>query len=90
MQPIILRARAGDCGEVQPAGTKVDPLLCACGGHMRIVSFVTDPRVAGRILRHRESERCMPHVLSHLLPPSSDFLLYSRIEMLIDHLSAAV
>jgi hypothetical protein len=25
---------------------------------MRIVSFITDPRVIDRILRHRESERC--------------------------------
>jgi hypothetical protein len=25
---------------------------------MRIVSFITDPRVVDRILRHRENERC--------------------------------
>jgi hypothetical protein len=25
---------------------------------MRIVSFITDPRVVDRILRHRESKRC--------------------------------
>jgi hypothetical protein len=37
---------------------EVDPLLCACGARMRIVSFITDPRVVDRILRHRESERC--------------------------------
>jgi len=37
---------------------EVDPLLCACGARMRVVSFIIDPRVAGRILRHRESERC--------------------------------
>jgi hypothetical protein len=30
----------------------------ACGARMRIVAFITDPRVADRILRHRESERC--------------------------------
>jgi hypothetical protein len=29
--------------------------------------------------------RCMPQVLPHFLPSSSDFLLYSRIEMLIDY-----
>ena len=34
------------------------PLLCPCGGRMRIVSFITDPRVVDRILRHRESGRC--------------------------------
>ena len=37
---------------------EVDPLLCACGARMRIVSFMTDPRVVDRILRHRERERC--------------------------------
>lgn len=37
---------------------EVDPLLCACGARMRIVSFITDPRVVDRILRHRESECC--------------------------------
>ena len=33
-------------------------LLCTCGGRMRIVSFITDPRIVDRILRHRESGRC--------------------------------
>jgi len=37
---------------------EADPLLCPCGGRMRIVSFITDARVVGRILRHRESGRC--------------------------------
>ena len=37
---------------------EVDPLLCACGARMRIVSIITDPRVVDRILRHRKSERC--------------------------------
>jgi hypothetical protein len=37
---------------------QADPLLCACGGRMRIVSFITEPRVIDRILRHRESGRC--------------------------------
>jgi hypothetical protein len=37
---------------------EVDPLICACGARMQIVSFITDPRVVDRILRHRESERC--------------------------------
>jgi hypothetical protein len=37
---------------------EADPLLCSCGGRMRIVSFITDPRVVDRILRHRESGRC--------------------------------
>jgi len=38
---------------------EADPLTCgACGARMRIVSFITDPRVIDRILRHRQSERC--------------------------------
>jgi hypothetical protein len=37
---------------------EVDPLICACGGRMQMVSFITEPRVVDRILRHRESERC--------------------------------
>jgi hypothetical protein len=37
---------------------EADPLVCSCGGRMRIVSFITDPRVVDRILRHRESKRC--------------------------------
>ena len=37
---------------------EADPLLCICGGRMRIVSFITDPWVVDRILRHRESGRC--------------------------------
>jgi hypothetical protein len=32
---------------------ETDPLRCTCGGRMRIVSFITDPRVFDRILRHR-------------------------------------
>ena len=37
---------------------EADPMLCSCGARMRIVSFITDPRVVDRILRHRESGRC--------------------------------
>jgi hypothetical protein len=37
---------------------ETDPLLCTCGGHMHIVSFITDPRVIDRILHHRDSGRC--------------------------------
>ena len=37
---------------------EADPLVCSCGTRMRIVSFITDPRVVDRILRHRESARC--------------------------------
>jgi len=37
---------------------EVDPLVCACGARIKIVSLITDPPVVDRILRHRESERC--------------------------------
>jgi hypothetical protein len=37
---------------------EVDPLLCSCGAEMKIISFITDPRVVDRILRHRESQEC--------------------------------
>jgi hypothetical protein len=37
---------------------KADPLLCPCGGRMRIVSLITEPRVVDRILRHSQSGRC--------------------------------
>ena len=37
---------------------EADPLLCPCGGRMRIVSFITDPRVVDCILRHSKSGRC--------------------------------
>jgi hypothetical protein len=37
--------------------SEADPLLCTCGGRMRIVSFITDPRVVDRILQHRASPR---------------------------------
>ncbi len=32
---------------------EVDPLICPrCGGKMRIIAFITEPRVIGKILRH--------------------------------------
>jgi hypothetical protein len=46
---------------------EVDPLICACGTRMQIVSFITDPRVVDRILHHRESERCKAK--DPLVPP---------------------
>jgi hypothetical protein len=37
---------------------ETDPLLCACGGRMHIVSFITDPCVVDRILRYKENGNC--------------------------------
>jgi hypothetical protein len=34
-----------------------DPLLRTCGGRMRIVSFITGPRVIDRIVPHLQSAR---------------------------------
>jgi hypothetical protein len=36
---------------------EADSLLCSCGGRMRIVFFIMDPRVVDHILRHNESQR---------------------------------
>ena len=31
---------------------EVDPLTCRCGGQMRVLSFILDPRVVTKILCH--------------------------------------
>jgi hypothetical protein len=36
---------------------EVDPLLCPCGGRLRVVSFITQPDVIDRILAHLHSDR---------------------------------
>ena len=36
---------------------EVAPLSCRCGGQMRIVSFILDPRVVTKILRHLARQR---------------------------------
>ena len=56
---------------------EADPLLCKCGGRMRIVSFITDPQVVERILRHLKSPRSKAQdPLEPRAPPAavSDFL----------------
>ncbi len=38
---------------------EVDPLHCPrCGGELKVVSVITDPRVVGHILKHLASEAC--------------------------------
>jgi Putative transposase len=37
---------------------EADPLLCPCGATMKIISFITEPRVVDRILRHLQSDAC--------------------------------
>jgi hypothetical protein len=53
---------------------EAQPLLCVCGARMRIVCFIADPRVADRILGHRDSERCQRQFpasrLFSLAPPN--------------------
>jgi len=34
------------------AGVPERRLACCCGGHRRLLVFLTDPQVIGRILRH--------------------------------------
>jgi hypothetical protein len=45
-------------GGIREDYVEVDPLLCTCGAQMKIVSFITVPRVVDRILRHLASEAC--------------------------------
>ena len=34
---------------------EADPLLCDCGATMRVIAFLTDPRVVSQILRHLDN-----------------------------------
>src|SRR4029453_15138924 len=54
------RARRGSWARLLRKIFEVDPLLCTCGAQMKIVSFsfITEPRVVDRILRHLASEAC--------------------------------
>ena len=55
---------------------EVLPLLCpACGGHMRILSFITDPPVVTAILLHLELPHTPPPISPARGPPQGDFLL---------------
>ena len=51
---------------------EVDPLLCSCGAEMKIVSFITDPLLVDRILRHLENqERRAPNPFEPRAPPQA-------------------
>ena len=55
---------------------EVLPLLCpACGGLIRIVSFITDPPVVIAILHHLELPHTPPPISPARGPPQGDFLL---------------
>ena len=55
---------------------EVLPLLCpACGGPVRIVSFITDPPVVIAILHHLEFPHTPPPISPARGPPRGDFLL---------------
>ena len=47
---------------------EVDPLVCRCGGTMRVISFITEPRVIERILdplrRQKPSARGSPGLIA--------------------------
>lgn len=54
-EPVSLEWRAARrrCAQLVRRIYEVDPLVCPrCGGTMRIIAFMTEPRVVGRILRH--------------------------------------
>ena len=58
-RPLILFNGAGHLGPALSRGfSRWTPLLFSCGAEMKIISFITDPRVVDRILRHRESQEC--------------------------------
>ena len=55
---------------------EVLPLLCpACGGPMRVLSFITDPIVVVAILEHLELPHTPPPISPARGPPQGDFLL---------------
>jgi hypothetical protein len=51
----FVRGRRANWARLLRKILEVDPLLCPCGGQMKIVAVITDPRVIDRILRHRQS-----------------------------------
>ena len=56
-----------------PAKPAAPPLVYPCGARMRIVSFITDPRVVDHILHHRDSERCkVKDPFEPRAPPEAD------------------
>ena len=56
--PNLLTCGAASSGELEAIIDMEKKLSWTCGGRMRIVSFITDPRVVDRILRHSKSGRC--------------------------------
>jgi hypothetical protein len=67
----------------------VDPLTCPkCGGRLRILSFIENPCVIEKILRHLKlwdsPERSPPPRRSTTLEPDADFLAWEATERLFD------
>ena len=67
----------------------VNPLTCPkCGGRLRILSFIDDPRVIEKILRHLKlwdlPERSPPPSRSTMLEPDADFLNWEAASRLFD------
>jgi hypothetical protein len=66
-----------------------DPLSCPkCGGSLRIISFIENPSVIERILRHLKlwdlPERSPPPRRSTTLEPDADFLEWTAIARQFD------
>jgi len=52
-----------------------DPLLCACGAQMRILSFITEPLVVKKILEHLERTGSAPARAPPRLAPAPEALV---------------
>jgi hypothetical protein len=50
---------------------EVDPLTCRCGAQMRILSFILDPRVVTKILRHIAEHSAERGTARERAPPPS-------------------
>jgi hypothetical protein len=56
-EPSVPHTRKASWARLLRRVLEVDPLLCPCGGQLRVVSFITRPDVVDQILRHLNSER---------------------------------
>ena len=58
-----------------PAGAGLDVLLCdRCGGRRKVLTFLTDPDVIGRILLHLGEPVELPEVAPARSPPGGGWL----------------
>ena len=67
---------------------EVDPLLCErCGGQLKVIGFITEPRVIGKIIPGGSSFDVMPgHLIPSKEPQGGRFLSISKSEIDIHEL----